>query len=322
MAPEPPPTVPPPTVPPPTVPPTAVPPPAARLNEAAGRGIRFTLWGLLASALLAAAKILAGVLGHAYALIADGVESLTDVFSSLVVSSGLRIAALPPDEKHPFGHGKAESLSALFVSVALLATAAGIAIQSLRQILVPAREPPAPFTLIVLVLAIVTKEVMFRLLYRAGRAIGSQAVQSDAWHHRSDAITSLAAFIGISVALIGGPKFVTADAWAALFACGIIGANGVGLFRNALDDVMDSAPPPEVEARIRQLAAATPGVAAIEKCRIRRSGLSLLVDIHVEVDGQLTVRRGHAIAHDVKQALLDADLSILDVTVHIEPAGG
>ena len=297
-------------------------PPVERLNHAASRGIRITLSGSLASALLATVKILAGVFGHAYALIADGVESLTDVVSSLIVSGGLRIAGLPPDEKHPYGHGKAESLAALVVAVALLATATGIAIQSLRQILTPTREAPAAYTLIVLVLVIVIKEAMFRLLHRAGQKIGSQAVQSDAWHHRSDALTSVAAFIGISIALIGGPKYVSADAWAALFACLVIGANGARLFRTALDDVMDSAPPAEVEAKIRELAGAVPGVAAIEKCRIRRSGLSLLVDIHVEVDGDLSVRRGHEIAHDVKQALLDANLSILDVAVHIEPAGG
>jgi cation diffusion facilitator family transporter len=306
--------------PPPNLTPPEIPPPAARLSTAASDGIRIILWGVLINAVMAAVKICAGVLGNAYALIADGVESLADVITSLVVSSGLRIAAIPPDEKHPFGHGKAESLSAMVASIALLATGAGIAIQSIRSLVGPPPVAPAVYTLIVLVGVIAIKEFMFRIIDRMGRRIGSQALRSEAWHHRSDAITSVAAFIGISVAVIGGHAYVRADAWAALLACVIIFVNGAQLFRGALDDVMDSAPPPEVEEKIREIAAGVHGVVAIEKCRIRRSGLSLLVDIHVEVDGDLSVRRGHEIAHDVKQALLDSQLSIHDATVHIEPA--
>ncbi len=299
----------------------ALAPAVARLSDEAARGMRMVLRGLAANTLLAAIKIFAGLAGHTYALIADGVESMTDVVGSLVVFGGLRIAALPPDEKHPFGHGKAESLSALIVAVALLATAGGIAAQSVREIISPSLDRrPAPFTLIVLVIAIVTKELMFRMLHRGGKAIGSQAVQADAWHHRSDAIASAAAFVGISISLAGGPA--SSDAWAALVVCFVIAANGVHLFRRNLDDMMDSAPPPEVELEIRRIARAVHDVAAVEKCRVRRSGLSRLVEIHIEVDGDLTVRRGHEIAHDVKQALLDANLSILDVAVHVEPAGG
>ena len=301
-------------------PPPKIPPPAARLSTAASDGIRIILWGVLLNAVMAAVKIGAGVLGNAHALVADGVESLADVITSLVVSSGLRIAAIPPDENHPFGHGKAESLSAMVAAIALLATGAGIAIQSIRALLDPPGEAPKLYTLIVLVGVIAIKEFMFRMIDRMGRKIGSQALRSEAWHHRSDAITSVAAFIGISVAIAGGPNYVRADAWAALLACVIIAGNGVRLFRRALDDVMDSAPPAEVEEQIRGIAAGVDGVVTIEKCRVRRSGLSLLVDIHVEVDGNLSVRRGHDIAHDVKQALLDSQLSILDATVHIEPA--
>lgn len=297
-----------------------VPDPTERLSAAASGGIRVILWGVLLNSAMAAVKICAGVLGHAYALVADGVESLADIVSSLVVSSGLRIAAIPPDENHPFGHGKAESLAAMVAAVALLATGVGIAITSIRALLSPPATPPAIYALVVLVLVIGTKEFMFRLIDRIGRRIGSEALRIEAWHHRSDALTSVAAFIGIGVAIIGGPKYIRADAWAALFACVIIVANGARLFRRALDDVMDSAPPPEIDEQIRHVAATVSGVVAIEKCRVRRSGLSLLVDIHVEVDGELSVRRGHDIAHDVKQALLDSHLSVLDATVHIEPA--
>ncbi len=301
-------------------PPPKIPPPTERLSTAASGGIRVMLWGVLLNSALAAVKICAGVLGHAYALVADGVESLADIVTSLVVTSGLRIAAIPPDENHPFGHGKAESLAAMVGAVALLATGAGIAIQSVRALLSPPATPPAIYTLVVLLGVIAIKEFMFRMIDRMGRRIGSEALRTEAWHHRSDAITSIAALIGISVAIIGGPKYIRADAWAALLACVIIVANGVRLFRRALDEVMDSAPPPEIDGQVRRVAEGVPGVVAIEKCRVRRSGLSLLVDIHVEVDGSLTVRRGHEIAHDVKQALLDSPLAVLDATVHIEPA--
>ena len=301
-------------------PPPKIPRPTERLSTAASGGIRVVLWGVLLNAVMAAVKICAACWAMHTRVVADGVESLADVVSSLVVSSGLRIAAIPPDENHPFGHGKAESLSAMVAAIALLATGVGIAIQSIRALLHPPETPPAVYTLVVLVGVIAVKELMFRLIDRKGRKIGSQALRTEAWHHRSDAITSAAAFIGITVAIVGGPRYVQADAWAALLACVVIEANGVRLFRRALDDVMDSAPPGDLDEKIRRIAAAVPDVVAIEKCRIRRSGLSLFVDIHVEVDGNLTVRRGHEIAHDVKQALLDSDLSILDATVHIEPA--
>jgi cation diffusion facilitator family transporter len=303
-------------------PPGAAQDPAAQLAESASEGIRFTLWTTVANVVLAAVKIVGGAVGNSHVLIADGVESVTDVVSSLVVTGGLRIAAIPPDRDHPYGHGKAESLAALVVSVALVLTAVGIAIQSVREVLSPARESPAFFTLFVLIGAVAAKEAMFRLLNRTGQAIGSQAVKTTAWHHRADAISSAAAFIGISIALIGGPAYAAADGWAALVACAVIAWNGIGLFRTALDEMMDRAPPPEVEAKIRRIAEGIRDVAAVEKCRVRRSGLSLFVDIHVEVDGDLTVRRGHEIAHNVKQALLNAGLSIIDVTVHIEPARG
>ncbi|HEV3416785.1 MAG TPA: cation diffusion facilitator family transporter [Pirellulales bacterium] len=294
------------------------------MRESAERGIRLTLWTTAANVALAAVKIVGGALGSSHVLIADGVESVTDVVGSIVVTGGLRIAAIPPDKEHPYGHGKAESLAALVVSVALVLTAVGIAIQSLREVLGRPHDAPAPavFTLYILIGAVIIKETMFRLMQRTGQSIGSEAVKVTAWHHRADAISSGAAFIGILVALIGGRGYEQADGWAALVACAVIAYNGIRLFRGALDEMMDKAPPPEIESRIRGIARSIPDVAAIEKCRVRRSGLSLFVEIHVEVDGNLTVRRGHQIAHKVKQALLEAQLSIIDVIVHIEPAGG
>ncbi|UCH83061.1 MAG: cation transporter [Candidatus Latescibacterota bacterium] len=295
--------------------------PNTSLTESASKGIRATILGILTSLALAVVKVISGVVGHSYALVADGVESMLDVLSALVVLGGLKIASSPPDRRYPFGYGKAEPLAGLVVSVALLAAAVGIAIQSVRQIQDP-QHIPAPFTLGVLVLVVAAKEGMFRVMRRVGSSIGSSAVESDAWHHRSDAITSLAAFVGITIALIGGDGFESADGWAALFACGVIAFNGARLFRSTLAEVMDIAPPPEIETRIREIASSVDRVFEIEMCRIRKSGLTYFVDIHVHVDGDIPVWEGHRIAHEVKDALLESELAIQDVDVHIEPAEG
>ncbi len=288
------------------------------LRQAADRGVRATVAALLTSVVLGAIKIAAGVLGNSYALVADGVESLLDVVSSTVVWGALRIGVTAPTHRYPYGLGKVEPLAGMVVAFMLLLAAAGIAVQAVRGILEP-HQAPAPFTLAVLVGVVVTKEALFRALSRHGREIGSRAMAADAWHHRSDALTSLAAFVGISVALVGGEGFESADDWAALFACGVIAFNGVGLVRGGLDEVLDAAVSPDVERRIRDAALSVEGTRGIDTCRVRRSGLGLLVDIHVEGDGELPVRQGHEIAHRVKDALLEAELGILDVLVHVEP---
>jgi len=287
-------------------------------KASATRGARATVFGILASTGLAAVKIISGLLGHSYALIADGIESLLDVVSSLVVWGSLKIAASPPTARYPYGFGKVEPLAALVVAAVLLIAGCGLAVQSVREILTP-HHAPAPFTLVVLVAVVIIKEAMFRRLLRTGESIGSKAMQVDAWHHRSDAITSLVAFAGISVALLAGEGYESADDWAALLACGVIGFNGVRLFRSAWRAVLDVAPPPRVVEGIREVAGRVRDVRAIEKCRVRMSGLGIFCDIHVIVDGDLPVRDGHRIAHEVKDALLATDLKLLDVVVHIEP---
>ncbi len=254
-----------------------------------------------------------------YALIADGIESTLDIFSTTVVWGGLKVAARPPDKDHPFGHGKAEPLAALVVAMTLLATAIGLAIQSVREILTP-HHAPAPFTLFVLLGVIATKEILFRFNFKIGEDIHSTAVQGDAWHQRSDAITSAAAFVGISIALLAGEGYESSDDWAALLACGVIGWNGWRLLRAAIAEVMDAAPPPELPAKIRAVAKELPEVVDVEKCRVRKSGLTYFVDIHVMVDGEISVTVGHDIAHRVKHRLLTSSLNVSDVTVHIEPA--
>jgi cation diffusion facilitator family transporter len=282
-------------------------------------GARVALFGMLVNLIFAAAKILGGLLGHAYVLIADGIESALDVAGSFVIWGGLKFAARPPDETHPYGHGKAEPIAAVVVAFGVLAAAAGLAIQSVREILTP-HHGPAPFTLGILIVVIVVKEILFRYVNRIGRHVESTAVQTDAWHHRSDALTSAAAFIGISVALIGGSGWQSADDWAALFACAVIAANGIRLLRPAFYEIMDTAPRGEIVDLIRKAAASVPGVVEVEKSYVRKMGLSFYVDLHIGVNGNISVHQGHRIAHEVKRAIQGAEPRVADVLVHIEPA--
>jgi cation diffusion facilitator family transporter len=298
--------------------------PKARGNgnaDQTARGLRAALLAMAVSAVLGAVKVIAGVAGHSYALIADGVESLLDIVSSMAVWGSLKIAATDPNHRFPYGYGKAEPLAGLTIAAGLIIVACILAVQSIHEIRNP-HGMPAPFTLIVLVVVVAIKELLFRWLVRTGREIESRAIETDAWHHRSDALTSIAAFAGISIALWAGPGYESADDWAALFACGIIAYNGYRLFRSALGDVLDAAPNDQTLQRIRAVASSVAGVAAIDDCRARKSGLGWLVDIHVEVDGAIPVREGHRIAHDVKDALLAGHIGVLDALVHIEPAGG
>ena len=282
-------------------------------------GARIALFGLAINIMLASVKMIAGFFGNAYVLIADGIESAMDVGGSIVIWGGLKVAARPPDRTHPYGHGKAEPIAAVIVAIGVLAAALGLAIQSVREIFLP-HHGPAPYTLVVLIVAVIVKEILYRYVIRFGRSVESTAVQTDAWHHRTDAMTSIAAFIGISVALVGGEAWQSADDWAALFACALIGTNGYRLLRPALFEIMDTAPRGKIVDSVRNAAAAVPGVIDVEKCLIRKMGLDFYVDLHVGVNGSISVHEGHEIAHQVKAAIQQGDSRIADVLVHIEPA--
>jgi cation diffusion facilitator family transporter len=282
-------------------------------------GARVALLGMAANVVLATAKIFAGAIGHSYVLIADGIESALDIGGSAIIWGGLKFAARPADETHPYGHGKAEPVAAIIVSLGVLAAALVIAARSVHEIFQP-HHAPEPFTLVVLVVVVAIKELLFRMVNRLGRNANSTAIQTDAWHHRTDAFTSIAAFIGISIALLGGPRWQSADAWAALFACVLIGANGWRLFYPALREVLDTAPRGEIVEQVRTTAAQVPGVREIDKCFVRKMGLEFYVDLHIGVDENMTVRDGHEVAHDVKDAIRRAHPGIADVLVHIEPA--
>lgn len=272
------------------------------------------------NAVLTALKFIAGILGHSHALTADAVESTADILSSVIVWRGLIVAAEPADSGHPYGHGKAEPLAAASVAIMLLLAAVGIIARSAQE-LHEHRQHPQFFTLYVLIAVVVIKEILFRYVSREAGSMESTALFADAWHHRSDAITSVAAGIGITLALFGGPRLAFADDAAAIVAGAIIAWNGWRLLRPALNELMDAAPATAVVADIRAAASAVPGVEAVEKCIVRKMGFQYFVDMHVEVDPLITVQAGHDIAHDVKNKVRDAVPSVYDVLVHIEPGG-
>jgi cation diffusion facilitator family transporter len=279
-------------------------------------GARLALLGVVANTVLGILKIAAGLIGNAYALVADGVESLLDIFGSLVVWFGLRVASEPPDDEHPYGHGKAEVIAAIVVALTVVATAIGLAAQSIHQIF-NRHFLPAWWTPWVLIAVIIVKELLYRTVRRAGENLGSTAVKTDAWHHRADAVTSVLALAGILIAL--WYKQPTADDWAALAASCIIARGGFNLLRPALREAMDTAPPRALEEEVRQLASTVPGVLVLDQCRVRKMGLEFYVDLHVGVDPALSVREGHRIAHAVRKIIREARCEIADVLVHIEP---
>jgi cation diffusion facilitator family transporter len=264
-------------------------------------------------------KIAAGVLGNCYALIADGVESASDVLTTSVTWVGYRLSLRPADSCHPYGHGKIESVAGAFSGLSLLAAAALIAWQSVHEI-VTAHRAPAWYTLPVLAVVVVVKEAVSRKVLRAGRAVESLAVQGDAWHHRSDALTSAAAAIGIALALFGGPRFAAADDWAALLACAVICFNGLSILKGAVHEILDGDVGGDIQRTVLAAASGVSDVAEIEKCRIRKSGTDYFVEIHIHVPAAMPVSEGHALGHRVKDAVIAAKSAVRDVIVHIEPA--
>lgn len=293
---------------------------AAVSRDAASRaGAQGTLLGIAVNAALALIKGTAGIVGHSQALVADAIESTADIFGSLIVFVGLRMAGKPADKNHPYGHGKFEPLATVAVGLMMLGAALLIAVQSIESILTP-KASPAPYTLIVLIGVVLVKEFMFRRLSGLSSEIGSSAVRADAWHHRSDAITSAAACIGISISLIGGEGFQRADGIAALFASAIIVANAVLLMRPALSELLDTAPEPTLVQQIRAIAERVEQVRGTHKCHVRKLGFDYTVDLDILLDPNLTIRAGHDIAHHVVDAVRREIPSVSRVFVHVEPS--
>ncbi len=285
------------------------------VHNADAHGTRAVYLSIGVNLALVIVKCGAGLLGHSSALLADGVESMSDVLSSLMALGALQISRRPPDERHPYGHGKAEPLVAIGIAGLLLIAAAGIAIESLRELATPHQEP-AGFTLVVLAVVVVVKTILSRYTEQVGHATGSTAIGGDAVHHFSDALTSALAFVGISAGIWF--HLPQADDWAALLAVPVIMFTALRQVRVPLNELLDAAQP-AMEEQVRATAARVPGVHSLDKCFVRKAGRGFYVDLHVVVDSSLSVRVGHEIAHRVRAAVRASNPRIVDVLVHIEP---
>jgi cation diffusion facilitator family transporter len=283
---------------------------------------RNTLIGFIASLILSVVKLSAGLLGQSSALIADAVESFADTLGSMLVWQALRVAARPADQDHPYGYGKAEAIAALTVGGMLVVAALFIVVKAFHEIVIP-HQPPAPWTLIVLIVIVAVKELLFRVVMKGADEFESDAAKADAWHHRSDAITSAAAMIGVSIAVWGPPAFgiqglVMADEAAAILASGVILITALRLIQPSLQELLDATSHELVE-RIASIAETVEGVKQVEKVLVRKSGSGFHLDMHLHVDPNLTIRVAHALAGKVK-ATLKAEISNLrNVLIHVEP---
>ena len=282
------------------------------------KAIQATYLSIVGNFVLAVAKGITGVLGNSYALVADAIESMTDVFSSALVLFGLKYSTRPADTNHPYGHGRAETLVTFLVVGFLLISATIIAYESIINIQTP-HEVPEKFTLIVLAAIILIKEGFYQVVSRKGKETNSSSLQADAWHHRSDALTSLMAFIGISIAICMGPGYETADDWAALIASFFIVYNAYLIFRPALGEILDEHVYDDLVEEIREIAGKVKGVEGTEKCFVRKTGMTYLVDLHLMVNGNLSVTEGHEISHAAKDALMEQLPELANILIHIEP---
>ncbi|WP_210515063.1 cation diffusion facilitator family transporter [Hymenobacter terricola] len=280
--------------------------------------VKATYFSIIGNTSLALIKGVAGYFGNSYALVADAIESTTDIFASFLVLFGIRYASRPADKNHPYGHGRIEPLITFLVVGFLITSATIIAYESIQNIGTPHALPKA-WTLIVLGGIIIWKEISFRIVMKKSVETNSSSLKADAWHHRSDAITSVAAFIGISIALVFGKGYETADDWAALFASGFILYNSYLIFRPALGEIMDEHVYDDLVGEIRQVALRVDGVLDTEKCFIRKAGMQYHVDLHAKVGGDISVRQGHEIAHHLKDALHRELPQLGNILIHVEP---
>lgn len=282
------------------------------------KAVKATYFSIIGNTFLALIKGLAGFFGNSYALIADAIESTADIFASFLVLFGIKYSSRPADENHPYGHGRAEPLITFLVVGFLITSATIIGYESIMNIQTP-HELPKPWTLYVLGAIILWKEYSFRLVMKRSKETNSSSLKADAWHHRSDALTSVAAFIGISIALFLGKGYESADDWAALFASAFILYNSYLIFRPALGEIMDEHLYDDLVLEIRKISHQVDGIIDTEKCFIRKAGMKYHVDLHARVNGEISVKEGHDLSHKLKDTLREEIPELGHVLIHIEP---
>lgn len=294
---------------------------SAQTNHDLSAGRRVTVVGVVVNALLVVFKLVVGLLGRSQGLVADGVHSISDLFTDAVVLVGLRYRGKSPDDRHHFGHGRIETLASTVIGLTLLVVALILGLQAANNIISGKVPRPGWPPLVVAALSIILKEVLFRYTIKVGRRINSPAVTANAWHHRSDALSSVAVLLGIVGARIDASLAVL-DPFAAILVSILILKVGLETVWRTLREFTDTAPDGTVTDGIVACARAVPGVNDIHDLKVRSAGGEYQMEIHVEVDGDLTVRQGHLIAKEVERCLIDEIEAMGSVIVHIDPAGG
>ncbi len=274
--------------------------------------------GLVCNVVLAGAKAVAGIVGHSQAVLADAVHSLSDCATDVAVILGVRYWSAPADENHPHGHGRIETLVTVAIGLLVGAVAVGIGVEAIRSLREEPGAPPNGIALGVALVSIVVKEILYQWTARVGRQVRSPALEANAWHHRSDAISSIPAALAVGFAMIH-PEWVVVDQVGAGVVALLILQAAWRILRPAVDQLIDAGAPAADRRRIEELALEVDGVEAAHAVRTRYVGSDLAVDLHVEVDGGLSVAEGHAIARAVRQKLVDQGPAVADAIVQVEP---
>jgi cation diffusion facilitator family transporter len=282
-------------------------------------GQRVAVIGMIASGALAVIKILCGLYGHSTAVVADGLESGGDVFASGFVLLGLALAAKPADDEHPYGHGRVETLTGLLIGLGLAVGGSLICYGSLAHLGEP-REPLAAWVVWPLVISLVTKSALAAFKFRTGRQLKSDSLTADAWNDSMDVLSATVALAAVGLTLLNAERFADADRYGGFFVGLIVISAGARVAYGTAMQLMDTMPEPRMMEQIRAAASDVPGAVNVEKCFARKTGLRYHVDLHLEVDPDMTVRRSHEIAHDVRLRILEELDWVADVLVHVEPA--
>lgn len=284
---------------------------------------RITWIGFWVNAVLMLLKLFFGYWGHSDALVADGFHSLSDFGTDFIVLIFVGVAYKSADDSHPYGHGKYETLATLLIAFVLLAVAVGISWGGIDAIIsfFNGNELPRPdvWTIIVAIASIAAKEWLFRLTEAKGKEIGSPALAANAWHHRSDAISSVATLIGVSGAYFLGMKFRILDPIASILIGIFIAVSAIKIARPSIDELLERALPPEEVEKIRVMILSVPGVRDLHHLKTRRAGHSAIIDVHIKVDPDLTVTEGHDIASRVEHTIRDRWHRDIIMYVHVEP---
>jgi cation diffusion facilitator family transporter len=275
---------------------------------------------VVTNVLLAGVKLAVGVIGRSQTLVSDGLHSVSDLVTDGAVLAGLHISGRPADQDHHYGHGRVTTLVTMFVGTALLATAIWIVYNAVATYREPHGHPSGALPFWIALVSIVPKELLYRVTRRVGLSAGNASVVANAWHHRTDAFTSIAAAAGLAGVAFGGPDWAFLDHITAIVLSTLLGLAAIRFIHDSVSELMDAAPDGGVIGCIEDAISGTPGVRRFHDLRVRRIAGSLMLDVHIHVDPDLSVVAGHDIATEVRERLLSCEFDVAEALVHVEPA--